>query len=114
VTDRFTTSELCPECRGARLNATARNVLVAGRTIAEYTAMEVEELVALIREVDHPASAPIVRSLVERLQSLVGIGLGYLTLDRATTTLSGGESQRIKMVRARHDGERSTGLISGT
>ncbi len=96
---RFTTSVLCPECRGQRLNQAARNVRVAGHTIAACTALEVRELVSVVRGIDHPPSATVVQSLVERLEALVGIGLGYLSLDRATTTLSGGESQRIKMVR---------------
>jgi excinuclease UvrABC ATPase subunit len=99
VIDRFTTSQLCPDCRGERLNELARSVRVAGHTITECTAMEVADLVPVIAGVDHPASAPVVQSLVERLEALAGIGLGYLSLGRATTTLSGGESQRIKMVR---------------
>jgi excinuclease UvrABC ATPase subunit len=92
VIDRFTTSQLCPDCRGERLNELARSVRVAGHTITECTAMEVADLVPVIAGVDHPASAPVVQSLVERPEALAGIG-------RATTTLSGGESQRIKMVR---------------
>jgi excinuclease UvrABC ATPase subunit len=99
VLDRFTTSVVCPECRGERLNEAARSVRVAGHTIVECTAMEVSDLVPVIRAVDHQPSSPVVQSLVERLEALVGIGLGYLNLGRATTTLSGGESQRIKMVR---------------
>ncbi len=99
VVDRFTTSVVCPDCKGERLNEVARSVRMAGHTITECTAMEVSDLVPVIRGVDHPASAPVVQSLVERLEALVGIGLGYLNLGRATTTLSGGESQRIKMVR---------------
>ncbi len=99
VLERFTTAVACPDCRGDRLNPTARSVRVAGRSITECTAMEVTDLVPVIRAVQHPASAPVVASLLERLEALDGIGLGYLSLDRATTTLSGGESQRIKMVR---------------
>jgi excinuclease UvrABC ATPase subunit len=99
VIDRFTTSEVCPECKGERLNAVARSVRVAGHTITECTAMEVSDLVSVVGSVEHPASAPIVKSLTERLEALDGVGLGYLNLGRATTTLSGGESQRIKTVR---------------
>ena len=99
VVDRFTTSQLCPDCGGERLNEVARSVRVAGHTITECTALEVADLVAVIQGVDHPASAPVAQGLVERLAAFVGIGLGYLSLGRATTTLSGGESQRIKMVR---------------
>jgi excinuclease UvrABC ATPase subunit len=99
VIDRFTTSELCPDCRGERLNELARSVRVDGHTITECTAMEVSDLIPVIGGVSHPASAPVVQSLVERLEALADIGLGYLSLGRATTTLSGGESQRIKLVR---------------
>jgi excinuclease UvrABC ATPase subunit len=109
IIDRFTTSVVCPECGGARLNEAARNVRLAGRTITEYTAMEVSDLVAAMRGVDHTASAPVVKSLIERLEALAGIGLGYLSLDRATTSLSGGESQRIKMVR--HLGSSLTDML---
>jgi excinuclease UvrABC ATPase subunit len=99
VVERFTTSVVCPECGGERLNAEARSVRVAGHTIVECTDLEVTDLVPVIRAVDHEPSGPVVDSLVERLEALVGIGLGYLSLGRATTSLSGGESQRIKMVR---------------
>ena len=61
--------------------------------------MEVGQLIRVIREIDDPVAAPIVKSLTERLQHLVDIGLDYLTLDRETDTLSGGESQRVKMVK---------------
>jgi excinuclease UvrABC ATPase subunit len=97
--DRFTTSVVCPDCQGERLNQAARGVRVAGHTISACTALEVRDLVPVVRGIDHPPSAPVVQSLAERLEALVGIGLGYLSLDRPTTTLSGGESQRIKMVR---------------
>ena len=99
VLDRFTSSKVCPDCDGERLNEAARSVRVAGHTITECTAMEVSDLVAVIRGVEHPPSAPVVESLGEQLEALADIGLGYLNLGRATTTLSGGESQRIKMVR---------------
>ena len=99
VIDRFTTSTVCPECGGARPNAAARGATVDGMAIARMTAMEVADLVPVMRRVDHPATASVVASLAERLEALVDIGLGYLSLDRATTSLSGGESQRIKMVR---------------
>jgi excinuclease UvrABC ATPase subunit len=97
VVDRFTSSVPCPECHGTRLNAAARSATVNGRTIAEYAAMQVSDLIPAIRQVTEPA--PVVESLVERLATLAETGLGYLSLDRPATTLSGGESQRIKMVR---------------
>jgi excinuclease UvrABC ATPase subunit len=107
VVAKFTTSVQCPECGGARLNEQARSVRVHGHTIAECTSMQISELVPVIKDVDEPA--PVVASLVERLAAVVGIGLGYLSLGRATNTLSGGESQRIKMVR--HLGSSLTEMI---
>lgn len=99
VVDAFTRSAVCPDCHGERLNEVARSVRVAGRTISECTTMEIGDLVDVVRAVDDPTAGPVVESLVERLEALVGIGLGYLSLARPTNTLSGGESQRIKMVR---------------
>ena len=109
VVDRFTASVVCPECHGERLNSVARSVRLAGHTITECTALEVSDLLPLVRKVDHAAAAPVTRSLVDRLEALEGIGLGYLNLGRPTTTLSGGESQRIKMVR--HLGSSLTEMI---
>lgn len=89
----------CPLCKGARLNQAALNCKVKGYNIAELSAMEVDELVDVVKELDDPAATPIIRTLTERLQHLVDIGLEYLSLDRLTDTLSGGESQRVKMVK---------------
>ncbi|MGZ7441453.1 ATP-binding cassette domain-containing protein [Paenibacillus sp. TH7-28] len=89
----------CPSCHGARLSQAALSCRINGLNIAELSAMEVGKLIHVIREVDMAAAAPIVRALTERLQHLVDIGLDYLTLDRETDTLSGGESQRVKMVK---------------
>ncbi|WP_422661107.1 ATP-binding cassette domain-containing protein [Paenibacillus sp. EC2-1] len=89
----------CTSCHGARLSQSALNCKINGHNIAELSAMEVGHLIRVIREIDDAAAAPIVKSLIERLQHLVDIGLDYLTLDRETDTLSGGESQRIKMVK---------------
>ncbi|WP_026960974.1 ATP-binding cassette domain-containing protein [Alicyclobacillus herbarius] len=89
----------CPSCRGARLNQAALSCRINGLNIAEMSSMEVGQLIRVIREIDDPVVAPIVKSLTERLQHLVDIGLDYLTLDRETDTLSGGESQRVKMVK---------------
>ncbi|MCP2165528.1 ATP-binding cassette domain-containing protein [Goodfellowiella coeruleoviolacea] len=99
VVDRFTVSVRCPDCGGQRLNEAARSVRVAGRTITEFTALEISDLVDVVRGIDHPEAGPVVDSLADRLTAFVDIGLGYLTLDRATSSLSGGESQRIKLVR---------------
>ncbi len=95
----FITEGPCSACRGARLSPTALGSKINGLNIAEMSAMEVGQLIRVIREIDDPVAAPIVKSLSERLQHLVDIGLDYLTLDRETDTLSGGESQRVKMVK---------------
>jgi excinuclease UvrABC ATPase subunit len=97
--ERVVTQGRCPLCEGARLSQKTLSCLVNGRDIAECSAMEVETLVDVVRAVDSRGSAPVVASVVAHLERLVDIGLGYLTLDRPTSTLSGGESQRVKMVR---------------
>ncbi|MFB7817624.1 ATP-binding cassette domain-containing protein [Paenibacillus chitinolyticus] len=89
----------CSSCHGARLSQAALGCKIQGRNIAEMSSMEVGQLIRVIREIDDSVAAPIVKSLTERLQHLVDIGLDYLTLDRETDTLSGGESQRVKMVK---------------
>jgi len=89
----------CPSCHGARLSQAALSCRINGFNIAEMSSMEVGQLISVIREIDDAVAAPIVKSLIERLQHLVDIGLDYLTLDRETDTLSGGESQRVKMVK---------------
>lgn len=89
----------CPLCKGARLSQTALACKIDGHNIAELAAMEVDELIAVVKAIHDPAAAPIVKALAERLQQLVAIGLEYLSLDRETDTLSGGESQRVKIVK---------------
>ncbi|MGW9124109.1 ATP-binding cassette domain-containing protein [Paenibacillus chitinolyticus] len=89
----------CSSCHGARLSQAALGCKINGLNIAEMSSMEVGQLIRVIREIDDSVAAPIVKSLTERLQHLVDIGLDYLTLDRETDTLSGGESQRVKMVK---------------
>jgi excinuclease UvrABC ATPase subunit len=96
---RFTTSVPCPDCGGARLSRAALDCRVSGHGIAELSAMEAVRLLEVLRTFDLPAAAPVVDALVKRIGHLVDIGLGYLSLDRRTATLSGGESQRIKIVR---------------
>jgi len=95
----FITEGTCSSCRGARLSQAALGCRINGLNIAEMSAMEVGQLTRVLREIEDPVAAPIVKSLTERLQHLVDIGLDYLTLDRETDTLSGGESQRVKMVK---------------
>ena len=89
----------CPLCKGTRLSQAALSSKINGRNIAELAAMEVDELIEVIRAIKDPEAAPVVASLTERLQHLIDIGLEYLSLNRETDTLSGGESQRIKMVK---------------
>jgi len=95
----FITEGTCPSCRGARLSQAALNCRINGHNIADMSSMEVGKLIRVIREIDDAIAAPVVKALAERLQHLVDIGLDYLTLDRETDTLSGGESQRVKMVK---------------
>ncbi|MFE6995893.1 excinuclease ABC subunit UvrA [Microbacterium sp. NPDC057659] len=99
VVREFTRAEPCPDCGGDRLNEAARTATVHGRTIVELAKQEVTELAAYVRGIDEPAVAPVCEALVQRLDAMVSIGLGYLNLGRATPTLSGGESQRIKTVK---------------
>lgn len=89
----------CTLCKGARLNQAALSCKINGYNIAQLAVMEVDELIEVIRAITDPVAAPMVNSLVERLQHMIDIGLEYLSLSRATDTLSGGESQRIKMVK---------------
>ena len=89
----------CPLCHGARLSQAALSCKINGRNIAELAALEVTELIAVLRTITDPVAAPMVATLTERLQHLVDIGLEYLSLDRETDTLSGGESQRVKIVK---------------
>ncbi|MFI0821351.1 hypothetical protein ACH4TX_37960 [Streptomyces sp. NPDC021098] len=96
---KFTRSEVCPDCCGDRLNKASRAATVLDHTIGGMARMEVDELAELVTGVTDATVAPVVAALTERLQAMVTIGLGYLHLGRATTTLSGGESQRIKTVK---------------
>ena len=89
----------CPVCHGARLSQAALGCRINGHNIAELSALEVNDLIAAVKTIRAPALAPIVKTLVERLQSLADIGLEYLSLDRETDTLSGGEAQRVKIVK---------------
>ncbi|MET7424918.1 excinuclease ABC subunit UvrA [Dactylosporangium sp. NPDC005555] len=89
----------CTTCHGTRLNEAARNCRIDGYSITDLTAMEATELIAVLRLFTDHTAAPIVAALLTRVRHLTDIGLGYLTLDRDTNTLSGGESQRVKTVR---------------
>lgn len=96
---RFTTSVRCPGCGGTRLNDAARGATVDGHTLPSLTALDLGSLHTLLPTLATPDVAPLVAEATSRVGALIDMGLGYLTLDRETSTLSGGESQRIKMVR---------------
>jgi len=95
----YLTEGPCPECKGARLNKTVLNCKINGYNIAELSSMEVGELIGVIKGIKDAVAKPMVDSLMERLQNVIDIGLDYLTLNRETATLSGGESQRVKIVK---------------
>jgi excinuclease UvrABC ATPase subunit len=95
----YLTEGACPSCKGARLNQAVLSCKVGGYNIAEMSSMEVGELIGVIRSIQDPEANPLVDDLVDRLQNLVDIGLEYLSLNRETDTLSGGESQRVKIVK---------------
>ena len=97
--DRAVTFTRCPACDGARLNAAALSCRIDGRNIAECSAMQISDLAEFVRGIADESVAPVLTTLRETLDSLVEIGLGYLSLDRESGTLSGGEAQRVKMVR---------------
>src|SRR6187399_3264427 len=89
----------CPDCGGTRLSPEARSSKIAGIHIGDACAMQISDLAAWVRELDEPSVAPLLGSLQGTLDSFVEIGLGYLSLDRPSGTLSGGEAQRTKMIR---------------
>ncbi|MEO3930865.1 excinuclease ABC subunit UvrA [Micromonosporaceae bacterium B7E4] len=97
--DRAVTFTTCPECSGTRLSEAARSSRIKGVNIAEACAMQISDLAQWIRDLDEPSVAPLLASLRQTLDSFVEIGLGYLSLDRPSGTLSGGEAQRTKMIR---------------
>ncbi|MGC4190616.1 MAG: excinuclease ABC subunit UvrA [Thermomicrobiales bacterium] len=90
---------ICPECNGTRLGPEARSSKIAGISIADACAMQISDLAAWTRTIDDPGVAPLLETLQQTLDSFVKIGLGYLSLDRPSGTLSGGEAQRTKMIR---------------
>jgi excinuclease UvrABC ATPase subunit len=90
---------VCPDCEGTRLSEAARSSKIAGASIAEVSAMEISDLAEWVRGLDEPSVAPLLGALAETLDSFVDIGLGYLSLNRPSGSLSGGEAQRTKMIR---------------
>ncbi|UQA97358.1 ATP-binding cassette domain-containing protein [Streptomyces halobius] len=97
--DRAVTFARCAACGGGRLSSAALSCRINGLNIAECCALQISELAQFVRGIDAPSVAPLLTSLSELLDSLVEIGLGYLSLDRESGTLSGGEAQRVRMVR---------------
>ena len=96
---RAITFDTCPDCGGTRLAEEARSSKIEGINIAEACAMQISDLAGWVRGLDEPSVAPLLTALGESLDSFVEIGLGYLSLDRPSGTLSGGEAQRTKMIR---------------
>ncbi|MFJ9677780.1 ATP-binding cassette domain-containing protein [Streptomyces sp. NPDC101194] len=97
--ERAVTFTTCPECDGTRLSEGARSSKIGRLSIADACAMEIRDLAAWVRGIEEPSVAPLLTALRQTLDSFVEIGLGYLALDRPSGTLSGGEAQRVKMVR---------------
>ncbi|MFI7336541.1 ATP-binding cassette domain-containing protein [Streptomyces sp. NPDC050085] len=111
MVQRYLTEDTCPECAGARLNAAALATRIGGLNIADCTRMEVDELIPVLRRIAEggdPVAGPVATAAVTALERIEAIGLGYLSLDRPTATLSGGEGQRLKTVR--HLGSSLTGM----
>jgi excinuclease UvrABC ATPase subunit len=97
--ERAVTFTACPECGGTRLSEAARSSRIDGINIAEACAMQVSDLAVWVDGLDEPSVAPLLAALRQTLDSFTEIGLGYLSLDRPSGTLSGGEAQRTKMIR---------------
>jgi excinuclease UvrABC ATPase subunit len=97
--ERAVTFTTCPECDGTRLSEAARSSKIRRKSIADLCAMQISDLAEWVRDLDEPSVAPLLVALGETLDSFVEIGLGYLSLDRSSGTLSGGEAQRTKMIR---------------
>jgi excinuclease UvrABC ATPase subunit len=97
--ERAATFAPCPDCGGTRLNEAARSSLISGHSIADCASMQVSDLLDFLRTIAAPKLEPMLVALRSCLERLVHVGLGYLSLDRQSSSLSGGESQRVKMVR---------------
>ncbi|MFG2497541.1 ATP-binding cassette domain-containing protein [Streptomyces sp. NPDC048441] len=108
LVQRFLVEGACDVCHGARLNAAALATRIHGMNIADCARMEVTDLIAALEPIDDPVAGPIAAAAVAALERIEAIGLGYLSLGRETSTLSGGEGQRLKTVR--HLGSSLTGM----
>ena len=96
--ERAVTFTTCPDCGGSRLNEAARSSKIKGINIADAGAMQISDLAEWVRDLDEPSVAPLLAALQQTFDSFAEIGLGYLSLDRPSGTLSGGEAQRVKMI----------------
>jgi excinuclease UvrABC ATPase subunit len=97
--ERAVVFTICPDCDGTRLSEAARTSKIGGVSIADVSAMQITDLADWVRDLDEPSVAPLLQALGETLDSFVEIGLGYLSLNRPSGTLSGGEAQRTRMIR---------------
>ncbi|KAA8889208.1 excinuclease ABC subunit UvrA [Nocardia colli] len=96
---QFLTEGICPTCHGARLNAEALATKINDRNIADWAGLQITDLMVVLEEITDPAAAGLAAAIRTSLQRVTDIGLGYLSLDRPTSTLSGGEGQRLKMIK---------------
>ncbi|MGC0418295.1 ATP-binding cassette domain-containing protein [Embleya sp. AB8] len=108
VVEGYLTEGPCPDCAGARLNPAVLAARIDGYHIADYCALEVGDLIGVLTKIEDPIGGPVAEAAAAALRRIVDIGLSYLSLDRETGTLSGGEGQRLKMVR--HLGSSLTGM----
>ncbi|MBO4587375.1 MAG: excinuclease ABC subunit UvrA [Bacteroidales bacterium] len=99
VLNPMLTMGTCPDCGGTRLNERVRSCKIDGKSLVDVMEMSIDDTLAYVQSIEHPLAVDIKRELSKRLQALVDIGLGYLSLGRSTSTLSGGEAQRIKIAR---------------
>ncbi|MGX7208502.1 daunorubicin resistance protein DrrC [Enterococcus casseliflavus] len=95
----FMNEQKCPDCQGKRFNPQVLACKIAGYSIADVLAMQVDELLTVLQEISEESVQPLLQNIQARIIDLINIGLDYVSLDRETTTLSGGESQRVKMVK---------------
>lgn len=97
--EKMVTAGLCPECKGSRLNEKIRSCKINNKNIAEVADMAIPEAIEFIRDIENSLATDLKREIIKRLEALLNIGLGYLSLSRGTNTLSGGEAQRIKIAK---------------
>ncbi|NFI07825.1 excinuclease ABC subunit UvrA [Clostridium botulinum] len=97
--NKIVTKGICPVCKGARLNEKILSCKINRKNIADCTKMQINDLIIFMKEIKEQSAQTVLKALISRLEHLEYIGLGYLSLDRETSSLSGGESQRIKMVK---------------